>query len=85
MGGESPDYFFICLISAWIIISVLSNICVLLVIILNNKMQTVTTIYMCNLAINDIILAAFALPQNVHDLSHYEDYHEGEVTLTHTI
>jgi hypothetical protein len=41
-------------------------------------MRNVTNILICNLSISDIILAGIILPQNLHDLSHEEDFVEGE-------
>lgn len=74
----AENLIFISIMSSWIILSVLTNVGVLLVILPNQRMQSVTTIYMCNLAISDIFLAAFVLPQNIHDMSHRENYYEGE-------
>ncbi|KAL5019200.1 hypothetical protein ScPMuIL_004922 [Solemya velum] len=41
-------------------------------------MRNVTNIFICNLAVSDILLAAFVLPQKIHDISHEEHFHEGE-------
>ncbi|CAG2209452.1 unnamed protein product [Mytilus edulis] len=40
-------------------------------------MRNVTNILICNLSVSDIILAGIILPQNLHDISHEDDFHEG--------
>ena len=78
MAGEQRDLACISVLSAWIVLSVSSNVLVLLVVLSNKRMHSVTNFLMCNLAASDIFLAAFVLPQNVHDLSHTQEFHEGQ-------
>ena len=77
MGMQMKDIVFIAIIGLWIGFSLLTNIGVLLVVILYKKMHTVTNLFICNLALSDIFLAAFVLPQHLHDLSHSDLYFEG--------
>ena len=83
---------FIGIMGIWLILAVFGNACVVLVVYRNKKMRTVTNIFICNLAISDIFLAAFVLPQNIHDMSHIGDFFEGksnfqsiESALVHTL
>ena len=69
---------FIGIMGIWLILSVFGNACVVAVVAKNKKIRNVTNVLICNLALSDIFLAAFVLPQNIHDLSHTKDYHEGE-------
>ena len=68
---------FIGIMGFWLIFTVFGNFCVILVVVRNKKMRTVTNIFICNLALSDIFLAAVVLPQNLHDMSHTGDFHEG--------
>ncbi|ELT99684.1 hypothetical protein CAPTEDRAFT_217182 [Capitella teleta] len=77
LSDDQPEYPFIGFTGLWLFVSVVSNFGVLVVILYHKKTQSVTSIFMCNLALSDIFLAAFVIPQSVHDLSHQEDYHEG--------
>ena len=76
--SQPRDLVFIGVISAWTMFSVASNVVVLLVVLSNKRMHSVTNLFMCNLAISDMFLAAIVLPQNIHDLSHTLEFHEGE-------
>jgi hypothetical protein len=76
------DYFTIAVFGVWLFLSVLSNFGVLIVILSNKRTLSVTSVFMCNLAVSDIFLAGFVLPQSVHDFSHQEDYHEGQNSFT---
>ncbi|CAC5409637.1 unnamed protein product [Mytilus coruscus] len=60
-----------------LLFAVSSNFLVIFVVWRNKKMRNVTNILICNLSASDIILAGIILPQNLHDLSHEEDFHEG--------
>jgi hypothetical protein len=44
-------------------------------------MRNVTNILICNLSVSDILLGGILLPQNLHDFSHEEDFHEGEISF----
>ena len=67
---------FTAFISTFIILSFLCNVSVLYVILKIKTMRTVTNIFLSNLAISDIILAAIALPLQVHDISHADEFFE---------
>lgn len=58
--------------------AVISNSMVIIAVWKIKKMRNVTNILICNLSISDIILAGIILPQNLHDLSHEENFQEGE-------
>ncbi|XP_046352945.2 RYamide receptor-like [Haliotis rufescens] len=50
-------------------------------VIKNPKLRNVTNLFICNLAISDILLAGIVLPQNLHDVSHPTDNYEGHAAL----
>lgn len=61
-----------------LLFAVLSNSLVIFCVAKFKKLRTVTNVLICNLAISDIILAGFVLPQKLHDMFHEEDFYEGE-------
>ncbi|XP_076452789.1 pyroglutamylated RF-amide peptide receptor-like [Babylonia areolata] len=59
-------------------ISVVCNIMVVVVVMVNPGLRNPTNLLICNLSVGDLILASVVLPQNLHDLSHVdESYFEG--------
>ena len=78
MNVHTEDIVFISIIGLWIGYSLLSNIAVLQVVINDKKMHTVTNLFICNLALSDIFMTAFVLPQDLHDLSHADEYFHGK-------
>ena len=72
------DKVFISVIALWMALSLLSNIGVIIVVKLTKKMHTVTNMFICNLALSDIFMTAFVLPQDLHDLSHADEYFHGK-------
>ena len=69
--------FFIALMGSFLLFSTISNFIIIAIVVFTKKMRTVTNILIANLAVSDIILGTFILPQNLHDLTHTGDYHEG--------
>ena len=76
MSMSDSEAAFIAFISTFLILSFLSNVCVVVVVMKIKTMRTVTNIFLSNLAVSDMIFAAFVLPQQVHDVSHTEEYFE---------
>lgn len=74
---QASNMLFVCILSVWLILSVIGNILVLLVILPNRNKYIVVHLYMCNLALSDIFMAAFVLPQNIHDITHPKNFYEG--------
>ena len=72
------DFVFIFFVGVMCLFAVISNSMVIIAVWKIKKMRNVTNILICNLSISDIILAGIILPQNLHDLSHEEDFVEGE-------
>lgn len=72
------DAVFITLMALLLVFATVSNVMVLIIVYRNKKMKNVTNIFICNLAVSDILLAAFVLPPNIHDISHEDHFHEGE-------
>ncbi|XP_061196695.1 neuromedin-K receptor-like [Saccostrea echinata] len=70
---------FLSIISMILIFAVVSNFLVVIIVARNKKMRSATNIFIGNLSLSDIILGAFVLPQNLHDLTHAENFHEGEI------
>nr|XP_006823631.1 PREDICTED: neuromedin-K receptor-like [Saccoglossus kowalevskii] len=56
---------------------VVMNGLIIIVILTNKRMHNVTYVLITNLAISDMLFAGVVLPQNIHDISHTEDYFEG--------
>ena len=54
------------------------NVFILIVLTRIKTMRNVTNIFLCNLAISDMILTSLVLPQQIHDISHADDYFEGK-------
>ena len=81
MGISVSDAVFIFFVGLLLLFSVVSNFMVIYIVWRNQKMRNVTNILICNLSVSDIILAGIILPQNLHDLSHEEDFHEGMYIL----
>ena len=58
---------------------VFSNTCVIGIVLRTKRMRNPTNMLICNLALSDILLGGIVLPQNLHDISHTEDFHEGKL------
>ncbi|XP_011418423.2 substance-P receptor [Magallana gigas] len=69
--------FLVCMVLI-LIFAVVSNFIVIFIVIRNKKMRSVTNVFIGNLAFSDIFLGAVVLPMRLHDLSHAENFHEGE-------
>lgn len=78
MSMSIGEWSFLIFIAMMLLFSVTSNILVVIVMMKNKKLRNVTNTLICNLALSDILLGGFVLPQNLHDLSHEHDYHEGK-------
>ena len=76
---------FITFISTFLLSSFIGNVCVLVVIVKNRTMRTVTNIFLSNLAVSDMILASLVLPQQVHDVSHTDEYFERTLTIVYDL
>ena len=61
------------IISTFIILSFLSNVCVVVVMIKMKKTRTVTNMFLTNFAVSDMILVSLVLPLQVHDISHADE------------
>ena len=64
-------------ISFLLVLAVFGNSLVIVCVGKFPKLRTVTNVLICNLAISDILLAGFVLPQKLHDMFHEEDFYEG--------
>lgn len=69
--------FYIFIISALLVFAVFSNGLVIYCVVKFRKLRTVTNVLICNLAVSDILLSGFVMPQKLHDISHEEDFYEG--------
>ncbi|KAK6187452.1 hypothetical protein SNE40_005479 [Patella caerulea] len=78
MSLEGGEIFFIALMAAVLTFSIISNIFVIIIMVKTPKLRNITNLFICNLSVGDIILAGFVLPQNLHDISHTDDYFEGD-------
>ncbi|KAL4218331.1 Neuropeptide FF receptor 2 [Mactra antiquata] len=68
---------YIVFISAILVFAVFSNSLVIYCVYKYRKLRTVTNVLVCNLAVSDILLSGFVMPQKLHDISHEEDFYEG--------
>ena len=68
---------YIILMAILILFSVFSNGLVIYCVFRFKKLRTVTNVLICNLAVSDILLAGFVMPQKLHDTTHVEDFYEG--------
>jgi len=72
----STQKAFIAATSTWLVVSFAANVCIIVVIMRMKKMRTVTNMFLGNLALTDIILIAFAIPLQLHDVTHSNNYYE---------
>ncbi|KAI0240919.1 Neuropeptide FF receptor 1 [Lamellibrachia satsuma] len=79
MSLSDSEVAFIAFISTFLILSFLSNVCVVVVIMKIKTLRTVTNMFLTNLAVSDMILVSFILPHKVHDISHTDEYYESEI------
>ena len=87
-SGQEDDYdatltfglliYLILMISA-LLFAVASNGLVIYCVARFKKLRTVTNVFVCNLSVSDIFLAGFIMPPKLHDITHYMDYHEGNL------
>ena len=81
-GEMKPGHqVFLIVISTWLTLSVFGNICFIIVIVKNKQLRNITNWLICNIALSDLLLAAFAIPQLLHDISHTGDYYERKYEL----
>ena len=72
MRLSDSEVAFMAIISTFIILSFLSNVCV--VVVLVKMTRTVTNMFLTNLAVSNMILVSVVLPLQVHDISHANEY-----------
>ena len=58
--------------------SCLSNSLFVNAILRHRKFRSPTYVLICNLSLNDILMAGFLVPQILHDLFHQSEYYEGK-------
>jgi hypothetical protein len=71
-------WIFLVIVALVLLFAVFSNMLVIYCFIKFPKLRSVTHFLICNLALSDILLAGFVMPQKLHDLSHEEDFFEGK-------
>ena len=82
LGGmlvHEDDIVLAVVLGVVMVFSVVSNLCVMIVVCVHPHMHTVTHLLITNLALSDLCLTAFVLPQNIHDLFHTKNYYEGKL------
>ena len=72
-------YIYFVVTSLLLLFAICSNTLVIYCVAKFKKLRTVTNVLICNLAVSDIFLAGFVMPQKLHDLFHEEIYHEGKL------
>lgn len=69
---------FVVIMGILILFAIFSNSLLIYSLLRIKKLRTVTNVFICNLSINDILLAGFVMPQKLHDIFHKEDFFEGK-------
>ena len=77
MSLEAPEAAFVVIVGIVLFASVVCNILVVVVVAVTPKLRNPTNVLISNLAISDMLLASIVLPQNLHDISHSDNYFEG--------
>ena len=71
-------WIYIILMSVVLAIAIFSNLLIIYCVVRLKNLRTVTNIFICNLSVSDILLAAYVMPLKLHDISHHEeDWYEG--------
>ncbi|KAI0230017.1 Neuromedin-K receptor [Lamellibrachia satsuma] len=73
---NSTQKGFIAATSVWLLMAFVANVCIIVVIVRIKKMRTVTNMFLGNLAVTDLILISFAIPMQLHDITHPKNYYE---------
>lgn len=71
------------LITLSLTFAIVANFIVLFDLKKITRIHNVTNVCIGNLAVSDILLVSFVLPQNVHDISYEEDFNESESLGNH--
>ena len=70
---------YIALMGLVLTIAISSNMLIIYCVVRIQKLRTITNIFICNLSVSDILLAAYVMPLKLHDISHYDqDWYEGK-------
>ena len=77
MSLTAPEAIFIFVVGTTLGMSVICNILVVVVVAVTPMLRNPTNVLLCNLAVSDMLLASVVLPQNLHDISHSDNYFEG--------
>ena len=78
MALEPGQIVFVAFIGLLLLFSVISNVLVIVIVAKNARMRNITNVCISNLALSEILLAGFVLPQNLHDITHTKNYYEGK-------
>ena len=76
MNLTDSEVVFIAFISTFMILSFLSNACIVAVVVKIKTLRTVTNLFLTNLAVSDLILVSLILPLQVNNISHTDGYVE---------
>ena len=77
MSVNVGEWIFLAIIAIMLLFAILCNSLVIFCVFRYRKLRTVTNIMICNLAVSDILLAGFVMPQRLHDITHEEYFYEG--------
>ena len=70
---------FVVIMAIFLVFAVVSNALLIFSILRQKKLRTIINFFICNLSLNDILLAGFVMPQRLHDLFHMEEFDEGKI------
>ena len=76
---ETGIMIYIALMGLVLTMAISSNMLIIYCVVRIQKLRTITNIFICNLSVSDILLAAYVMPLKLHDISHYDqDWYEGK-------
>lgn len=68
------------LVGTWLCVGVLVNICIVVVVAKDRAGKKIINLFVGSIALSDMLLAGFVLPEQLHDVSHAGDYFERKCT-----
>ena len=78
-GGEINSLVMVGVLGAICLLAVLANLLVLVVIAMNRHFRAVTDVFICNLAVSDLLLAGIAIPLKLNEaVSGSDGFVDGE-------
>ena len=77
-GLTTGESIYVGFAGIFMFMSVFTNFCIIYIVLRKRHMQTVTNIFISNLSASDAFMGGIIVPQMIHDISHTDEYDEGE-------